>query len=161
MRAPIANQFMKWADDHHTHPLTKRFKALNKSEEDVLTRDGRFQDIIEDWADLVKHGKEECKKGCFFRRLAAAVASGDEAAATPAAVTAAAIPAARPLLVRKPLPPRPRRPLPQALRLPAKAAEGDVEAAALLSRSGGRGRGGPLQRRQLPIHRRFDLPQRR
>ena len=47
---------MKWADDHHRHPLTKRFKALNKSEEDVLTRDGRFHDIIEDWADLVKHG---------------------------------------------------------------------------------------------------------
>ena len=68
MRAPIANQFMKWADDHHTHPLTKRFKALNKSEEDVLTRDGRFQDIIEDWADLVKHGKQEGKKGSFYSK---------------------------------------------------------------------------------------------
>ena len=66
MRAPIANQFMEWADDHHTHPLTLRFKALDKSEEDVMTRDGRFHDIIEAWADLVKHGTEECKKRCFW-----------------------------------------------------------------------------------------------
>ena len=64
---------------------------------------------------------------CALWRLAAAVAKAD---ATPAAATAVAIPAARPLLVRKPPPPRPRRLLPQPLRVQAEAAEGDVRAAA-------------------------------
>jgi hypothetical protein len=45
---------MKLPDDHPRHLLSKRLQAFNKSEEDLLTRDGCFQDILEDWADLVQ-----------------------------------------------------------------------------------------------------------